>query len=223
MDVRLQARWRMIAVVAAVTLVLDQLTKWWALDALADGHTIPVVWTLQFSLHFNTGAAFSMGSDSGLTRFLPLVVLVVVGVIVWRGRSELGRTGSVAIGLILGGAVGNVVDRAVRAESGLLSGAVVDFIDLQWYPVFNVADMGVVVGGILFALVSLREPGEEDESGGGAEPDDRATAASTDGVDAGEPESSASEPIEPERTGGTDGPAATGETASGLARADRPR
>lgn len=160
-EARLPARWRAIALVALATLVLDQLTKWWAVNALADGHTVDVVWTLRFALHYNTGAAFSLGQDSGVTRFLPLVVLVVVAAVVWRGRAQLSRVGALAVGLIVGGAVGNIVDRVARAQDGILSGAVIDFIDLQWYPVFNVADMGVVVGGILFAIVSMAAPTDE--------------------------------------------------------------
>jgi signal peptidase II len=65
--------------------------------------------------------------------------------------------------MIIGGAVGNIIDRALRTQGGgFLSGGVVDFIDLTWWPVFNVADMGVVVGGILFALVAMRQPATQD-------------------------------------------------------------
>ncbi|MDZ7734062.1 MAG: signal peptidase II [Acidimicrobiia bacterium] len=85
----------------------------------------------------------------------PCVALVVVGALVWTGRSLSSRSGAVALGLVLGGALGNLADRAFRGD-GLLSGRVVDFIDLQWWPVFNVADMGVVVGAILLLVVSYR-------------------------------------------------------------------
>ena len=145
--------------VAALTLAADQLTKWWALTALADGNTIPVVWTLRFALHYNTGAAFSMGAESDWTRFLPLLVLAAVAVVVWRAGAAMSRLGAISVGLVIGGAVGNLADRALRLDGGgFLSGAVVDFIDLDWWPVFNIADSGVVVGAILFALVSLRAP-----------------------------------------------------------------
>ena len=63
-----------------------------------------------------------------------------------------------AAGLIGGGAVGNLIDRAVRGDQGFMHGAVVDFINLQWWPVFNVADMGVVVGAILLVVAGLRAP-----------------------------------------------------------------
>jgi signal peptidase II len=160
----LPRRWPLVGAVAAVMLVADQLTKWWVLTVLGDGRTIPVVWTLQLALHRNTGAAFSMARDSDWVRFLPLLVLVAVAVIVWRGGVTLTRPGAVAVGLVVGGALGNVVDRALRTDGGgLLSGAVVDFIDVQWWPVFNVADSGVVVGGILFALLAVvARPDEPD-------------------------------------------------------------
>jgi signal peptidase II len=176
MPARLRRRWPLVAAVAVLTVAADQLTKRWALESLADGHTIPIVWTLQLALHHNTGAAFSMGAGSGVTRFLPLLVLVAVAAVVWRVRAELSRLGAVAVGLIVGGALGNLVDRALRTDGGgLLSGGVVDFIDPQWWPVFNVADSGVVVGGLLFALVAL----------GASSPDDGATGDSGEGADGG--------------------------------------
>ena len=159
------ARWGLVGVIGALVLIADQISKAWALSALADGNIIDVVWTLRFQLARNTGAAFSMGSGGPVMRFLPLLVLVVVGVVVWHSRSLLNRAGATALGLIVGGAVGNVIDRAFRTEGGgFLSGGVVDFIDLQWWPVFNVADMGVVVGGLLFAFVAFRSDDRSDVS-----------------------------------------------------------
>lgn len=148
-----------VVLVAGVTLVLDQLTKWWALETLADGRTIDLIWTLRFNLTFNTGAAFSFGGGGGLGPVIALAALAVVGILLWTGRSMGSRLGSVSLGLIVGGAIGNLVDRAFReappGSEGILQGAVVDFIDVQWWPVFNVADMGVVVGGILLAWVGF--------------------------------------------------------------------
>ncbi|MEY2569819.1 MAG: signal peptidase, partial [Acidimicrobiaceae bacterium] len=77
------------------------------------------------------------------------------------GRSMIeSRWGAVAVGLVLGGALGNLVDRVLRDGSGFLGGAVVDFIDAQWWPVFNVADIAVSVGGVLLVLVSSRPSGD---------------------------------------------------------------
>ena len=69
--------------------------------------------------------------------------------------------GAVAAGLVAGGALGNLGDRAFRGDDGFLHGAVVDFIDLQWWPIFNVADSAIVVGGILLVVVSMLTPVDE--------------------------------------------------------------
>ena len=64
---------------------------------------------------------------------------------------------AVATGLVVGGAIGNLLDRALREGDGFLGGGVVDFIDLQWWPIFNVADTAIVVGAVLLFLSQLRE------------------------------------------------------------------
>jgi signal peptidase II len=143
------------AAVAVVSIALDQGTKSWALAALGDGDPIHVLGSLQLRLSFNTGVAFSLGQGSGLI-IVPLA-LVVVGVVVYVARNLPGRLAATAVGLVVGGALGNLVDRLVRGHDG----AVVDFIDLQWWPVFNVADACIVVGGALLALCSLRRPATE--------------------------------------------------------------
>ena len=174
-------RYGLIAGVAITVVVLDQLTKWWALENLTT-RTIDLVWTLRFRLAFNTGAAFSMGSDSQFGRFIPFAALLVVGIVVWQGRTIGSRLGSVALGLILGGAIGNLIDRLFRAGSGgFLSGAVVDFIDPQWFPIFNIADSGVVIGGFLLVFVSLRLPADDADDGG----NDRAGGDDADGASTG--------------------------------------
>lgn len=147
----------------AVVLVLDQLTKTWALDALADGRVIDVLWTLRFRLAFNTGMSFSMGE--GMGRLIAPLALVVVVVLAWTARRIDSWPGLVAVGLVTGGALGNLVDRAFREGEGVLGGAVVDFIDLQWWPVFNIADMGIVVGAVLLVLSTWSEMPAEDDSG----------------------------------------------------------
>lgn len=137
--------------VALAVYTLDQLTKWWALERLSDGRTVDVVGSLRFNLAFNSGAAFSQGT--GLGPVIALVAIVVVVALLWTSRSATSRTSAVAVGLVVGGAVGNLSDRLLReGPGGFLGGAVVDFVDLQWWPIFNVADAGVVVGGILLVL-----------------------------------------------------------------------
>jgi signal peptidase II len=135
------------AAVAAVVVLLDQVTKAWALAALDDGEVIEVVWTLQFNLAFNSGMAFSQAQGAG--PILGVLALIVVAALL----VSVGRTGSrlsaVATGMVIGGAIGNVIDRLFRSGGGFLRGEVVDFIDLQWWPVFNVADIAITVGGVL--------------------------------------------------------------------------
>jgi signal peptidase II len=134
-------------VVAAVVVSVDQVTKAWALQALDGGRTIDVVWTLRFNLAFNSGMAFSQAQGAGpVLGVIALGVIVVLLVSVGRSGSRLS---SVAVGLVIGGAIGNVVDRLFRSGEGFLRGEVVDFIDFQWWPVFNVADIAITVGGIL--------------------------------------------------------------------------
>jgi signal peptidase II len=146
-------RLRPVAAVAAVAIVVDQTTKWWALSVLADRAPIDVVWTLRFSLVFNRGMAFSAGTSFG--PVIGVVALVVTGVLIRLAARTPDLVQRVAIGAIVGGAIGNVVDRLFRGE-GWMRGAVVDFIDFQWWPVFNVADMAVTCGAALLAIRAFR-------------------------------------------------------------------
>jgi len=141
--------------VAAVSIAVDQATKVWALDALTGRAPVHVLGSLQLALSFNSGVAFSLGRGSGLT-IVPIALAVVV-VVVFVARHMPGRWPALAVGLVVGGATSNLADRLLRD----LQGSVVDFIDLQWWPVFNVADACIVVGGILLALCSLRRPSHE--------------------------------------------------------------
>lgn len=140
--------------VGALVLAVDQLTKWWALEAL-DDQDIDLFWTLRLHLVHNTGAAFGLGQ--GLEVVIAVVAFLFVAVVAWASWS--GRRLSLPpslLGMILGGAVGNLADRVVRAGDGFLGGAVVDFIDLQWWPVFNAADSAIVVAGVILVLTASR-------------------------------------------------------------------
>lgn len=143
------------ATVALVIVLADQVTKHWAVNALADGEARRVVWTLQWNLAYNSGMAFSRGQGWGpLIGVVAFVIVVVLAV----SSARLGsRLAEFAAGLLLGGALGNLIDRLFR-EEGWMRGRVVDFIDFQWFPIFNVADMGVTIGAVLFALSTLRAP-----------------------------------------------------------------
>jgi signal peptidase II len=137
-----------------VVVALDQLTKTWAVRALDDG-PIDLFWTLSLDLTFNTGAAFSRGR--GLGPIIGVAAAVVALILLWTGRTVESRAGAVAVGMVLGGAAGNLVDRAFRAGGdGFLGGAVVDFVDLEWWPVFNLADACIVIGALLLMLVTAR-------------------------------------------------------------------
>ncbi|MEM7322009.1 MAG: signal peptidase II [Actinomycetota bacterium] len=165
--------------VAAAVVVVDQLTKWWALRTLAGGSCdnpdacIDLIAGARFRLVYNYGAAFSSGSDYGpifgvLAFFMTFLLLYLAA-----GQPRLG--GQVAFAAIAGGAVGNLLDRAFRAEDGFLSGAVIDFVDLGWWPVFNFADSAIVVGVasiVLLTALTPEEPEHPDPTAGGPTADD---------------------------------------------------
>jgi signal peptidase II len=139
------------AVVAAAVVIVDQLTKWWAVDTLAN-RTIKLVGPVRLTLSHNTGGAFGLGA--GFVPFVALAVVALVVVLVSVGRAVASPSMAVALGLVTGGAVGNLADRLFRSP-GLLRGAVVDFVDLRWWPVFNMADVAITAGCILLVLASF--------------------------------------------------------------------
>lgn len=143
---------------AAVVAALDQLTKHWALQALDDG-PIDLVGSLRLNLVFNDRAAFSLGFGS--TTAIALVGCALVVGLVWMGVRAEQRSWALGLGIILGGAIGNLADRAFRAgDDEILGGRVVDMVDLQWWPVFNLADVALWVGvGVM--LLASRSHGED--------------------------------------------------------------
>ena len=138
--------------IIVAVVIADQATKNWALNSLSDGRTIDLFWTLRFNLVFNSGMAFSQGQ--GLGR---LIGLLAIGVAVWLWSSlkKVSTTLSlVGTAMLIGGALGNVVDRLFRGEKWL-AGSVIDFIDLQWFPVFNIADSAVTLGAAMLITSSV--------------------------------------------------------------------
>ncbi|MFD4992740.1 signal peptidase II [Cellulosimicrobium cellulans] len=161
-------------VLAALVLVLDQLTKWWAESSLTLGDdTIPLLGSLLgLRLIYNPGAALSIAT--GMTWLLTIVVVAVVVVIV-RMVSRIGsRAWAVALGLLLGGALGNLVDRFFR-EPGFARGHVVDFIAYANWFVGNVADIAIVAAAVMIAVLSVLGIGLDGTRHGG----DEAPAADT--------------------------------------------
>ena len=142
-------RYAALAGVALAVVAVDQLTKTWAERALADG-PIHVVWTISLNLTYNSGAAFS--SARGYTPIITALAVGVLIALVGLSRSATTKPGLVALGLVIGGASGNLVDRLVRGNGG----AVIDFIDFRWWPVWNVADAAVVIGAALLILTRKR-------------------------------------------------------------------
>ena len=136
---------------ALITLVLDQLTKVWALRALTSGEVVEVIGdAIRLNLVRNPGAAFSLGDGS--TWILTLVSVTIVGWVVVGARKVGNLPWAVALGLLLGGALGNLVDRFFRPPAPG-RGHVVDFIDYFGWFVGNVADIAIVAAaGIIMVL-----------------------------------------------------------------------
>ena len=145
---------------AVAVLVLDIVTKGWAVSALSDGRDIHIFWTLHFALMHNEGMAFSTGTNIG--PFIGMLAIVVIAILVATMRKQSNTMSLVATGCLVGGATGNVLDRVFRG-TGFMDGAVVDFIDLRWWPVFNVADIGIVCGAIAVAFSMIVSHPEEIE------------------------------------------------------------
>ena len=121
----------------------------WALSSLSDG-PVPVIGSvLQFRLTRNPGGAFSLFTN--LTPVLAVLAVVMVAYIVRTTRRTADIVMAYALALVLGGAVGNLLDRLLRSP-GFLRGEVVDFIKVPHWPTFNVADSAITVGVILIAL-----------------------------------------------------------------------
>ncbi len=138
---------------AAVVYAFDRVTKLWAEAALAGRPPIEVVpGVLSFNYTTNSGGAFGLGRSAPwvFAGATVLVSLVIVFVSFRLDRRPL----ALALGLILGGALGNLTDRILNGPG--LSGYVTDFIDLQVWPVFNLADASIVTGAILLAMSSAR-------------------------------------------------------------------
>jgi signal peptidase II len=149
---------------ALVVIAADQTSKSWAVSRLGTGGAIEVVGPLEFRLAFNSGMAFSQGEGKGL--LISVIGLGIVGFLLWTARTVPATWMRVVMGAVAGGALGNIIDRAVRdsyeAAPGFMKGKVVDFIYSGFWPTFNIADSAIVVGGIVLAVAMWRM-GDVDE------------------------------------------------------------
>lgn len=159
----MNSRVRLLALLAAAVVVVDLATKIWVVAVLSD-NTLPAAQPrilgglVYFSLIRNAGAAFSMAT--GVTWILALVAVGVVVYIIRIAPRLRSTPWAVALGLVLGGAIGNLIDRFFRSP-GVLRGHVVDFISVfgpnaQYFPVFNAADSAISIGGVLLVLTAMR-------------------------------------------------------------------
>ncbi|MCP9619806.1 signal peptidase II [Nocardia otitidiscaviarum] len=146
-------RLRTLLIIAAVLLGLDLLTKVVAVATLTPGEPVYLIgdW-LRFSLVRNPGAAFSMATS--MTWLLTLVAAAVVIGVIRIGRTLRSLWWAIGLGMVLGGALGNLIDRLFRAP-GPLQGHVVDYLAVGWWPVFNVADSAIVCGAILLVVLTV--------------------------------------------------------------------
>ena len=158
------AAWRryvplLLLAVAGIVYAADQLVKNWVVSSLTEGETVPVFGEfLRWHFVRNPGAAFSMATGS--TWIFTILAAVVVVVILWQIRRLRSLSWSLFLGLLLGGVLGNLTDRLTR-EPGFPEGHVIDFISTPWMwlgfneAIYNIADIGIVSGMILFVLITL--------------------------------------------------------------------
>jgi signal peptidase II len=149
-QVRAHPAW-LVAAVGAIVAV-DQLTKAWAVSALADGPIHVFGDTVKLELARNSGSAFSR--FQGYTPVLAILAIVITIFIARAVRHASDRWVIIGLVLVLGGALGNLTDRFARAP-GFLHGYVVDFVAVGWWPLFNVADSCVTVGAIVLVVRTM--------------------------------------------------------------------
>ena len=151
--------------VALAIIVVDQLTKWWIVyDVMVSPRVIPVFPSFNLVMGWNRGVSFGLfDSDSPMHQWLliGLAMVVVVVLLFWLRRAKTRRI-AYALGLIIGGALGNIIDR-------INFGAVADFLDVYigdyHWPAFNVADAGITVGAVILVLDSLFAGADQNKTG----------------------------------------------------------
>jgi signal peptidase II len=174
--------WSVLAATAVLGIAIDQVTKVWVVAAVEGKRPIHLIGTvLMINVSRNTGASFSFAPTATVVF---TVLAVAVAVVIARSATRLhSQAWAVALGLILAGAVGNLIDRLLRAP-GVGRGGVVDFIDLKHFATFNGADSAITCGAVLAVLLALLGVPMTDRSEGGRRHDDSTgSAGSSSGSD----------------------------------------
>ncbi|HEY9523224.1 MAG TPA: signal peptidase II [Thermopolyspora sp.] len=160
---------RTLAVVAAVAYALDVVTKIIVVATLEGQEPVRLIGDfLRLRVIRNSGAAFGIGT--GMTIVFTLIAVAVVIAILRTARRLRSMPWAIALGLLLGGALGNLTDRICRGPAPF-QGHVVDFISLPHYPVFNLGDSAICVGGVLAVFLAWR--GYQVDGGRGVTPPER--------------------------------------------------
>jgi signal peptidase II len=147
-------RWRTLLSVAWLVWILDLATKAWAVSQLANREPVQILGSF-FQLTFirNSGAAFSFASNA--TLFLSLFGIIVALGVIYFAPKITSKGWSVVLGLVLGGVLGNLMDRIFR-EPSFLRGHVIDWMQLPNWPIFNIADSAIVVAAGLAMILTAR-------------------------------------------------------------------
>ena len=143
--------------IAVAWFLIDQVSKWWILNSvMRPPRVIPMTEFFNLVLGHNTGVSFGLFGDTSPWLLMAFALAMVIGLVIWLKRAE-NRLTAIALGLIIGGALGNALDR-------LRHGAVTDFLDFYvatyHWPAFNLADVGIVSGSGLLLFESIRPRGE---------------------------------------------------------------
>ncbi|MBF6258796.1 signal peptidase II [Nocardia farcinica] len=205
-DQRPPLRLRTLLIIAFCLYALDLLTKCLAVALIDPGEPVPVIGDFaRLALVRNPGAAFSMAT--GMTWLLTLIATAVVIGVIRIGRTLRSLWWAIGLGMVLGGALGNLTDRLFRSP-GPLQGHVVDFVAVGDFPVFNVADSAIVCGATLLVVATVFgfEPdgtrvGRDDESDDAANEDGTDTATAGEDGTAPEPDRPSPPPTDSERKG----------------------
>lgn len=148
---------RRLYLVAALTWGLDLASKIWAVNNLSARNPVELIGSLfRLTLVRNSGAAFSFAT--GATIVFTAISLAAVGAIIYYSSKITSLGWATALGLVLGGVLGNLTDRLFRSP-GFLNGEVIDWLELKHWPVFNLADSAIVVAAFLAIVLSIRNVG----------------------------------------------------------------